>query len=133
MALNIVQGGNSRVKGIAGGTITSGDMLQWSAGTLIAATDGTSCAGVAIKDYSSGETVVAIKGDGATVIRISAASGVDFGMGDKCYVYTATSVDAGSQNNLACGIVVNTDPSEAGNIDMELWTPATTGQYFAHA
>ena len=133
MALNIVQGGNSRIKGISGGTITSGDLLQWSSGTLIAATDGTACAGVAIKDYTSGDDVTAIVGDGNTVIRISAASGVDFAMGDKCYIYTATSIDAGSQNNLACGVVVNADPSEAGNVDMELFTPATTGTYFAHA
>jgi len=133
MALNIVQGGDSRVKGIAGGTISSGDLLQWSSGTLIAATDGTSCAGVAMKSYTSGDAVVAIVGDGETVIRISAASGVDFAMGAKCYIASATTVDAGSSTNLACGIVVNVDPSEAGNVDMCLWTPATTGQYFSHA
>jgi len=133
MALNIVQGGNSRIKGIAGGTITSGDMLQWSSGTLTAATDGTSCAGVAIKDYVSGDAVTAIVGDGNTVIRISAASGVDFAMGAKCYIASVTTIDAGSGTNLACGVVVNADPSEAGNVDMELWTPATTGQYFPHA
>jgi len=133
MAANIVQGGDSRIKALAGGTITSGDMLKWSSGTLVAATDGTAVAGVAIKGYTSGQTVTAIVGDGETVIRMTAASGVDFATGAKCYVATATTVDAGSATNLCCGVVVNVDPSEAGKFDMVLWTPDSTGQYFAHA
>lgn len=133
MAKVIVTGGDSKIEMPAGGTITSGTMLQISAGTLIAATDGTSCAGIALETYASGDTAVAIVGDGQTQVRLAAASGFDPAPGDKLYIASATTVDGGSSTNLCCGVCVNSDPSEAGVVEFVLWTPATTGQYFAHA
>jgi len=108
-------------------------LCQISSGTAIAATDGTACAGVALEDYASGDTAVLIVGDGTTQVRLAAASGYDPAPGDKVYVASSTTVDGGSQNNLCCGVIVNTDPSEAGVVEFVLWTPATTGQYTAHA
>lgn len=133
MANVIVTGGDSRIEMPAGGSITSGTMLKISSGTLVAATDGTSCAGIALEDYSSGQTAVAIVGDGQTVVRLAAASGYDPAPGALVYIASSTTVDGGSSTNLACGCVVNTDPSEAGVCEFVLWTPATTGQYFVHA
>lgn len=129
MAANIVQGGEHRITGIAGGSITGGTMVYWSSGTLVAATDGVSIAGIALDDYETDDIVVVIKAP--AVVRIAAATGVDFATGAVCYVATASTVDAGSQNNYSCGRVVNVDPSEAGDLEMELHTD-DSGQ-FKHA
>lgn len=129
MATNIVTGGENRFEGIAGGTVTGGTMVQWSSGTIIAASDGCSICGIAVDDATTGETVVVI--GPPAVVRLTAASGVDFAPGDECYVASSSTVDGGSQSNLSCGRVVNVDPSEAGTLEIELHTE-DSGQ-FTHA
>jgi len=56
-------------------------MLKWSSNTLVAATDGTACAGIALNSATTGEAVVAIVGDGNTTVRLNAASGFDPNVG----------------------------------------------------
>lgn len=129
MASNIISGGERRFEALAGGSITSGNMVKWSSNTIVAATDGCNVAGIALESYSSGQTVVVIKAP--AVVRLTLASGVDLATGDVVYAASATTVDAGSQNNNSCGRIVNFNPSTAGSVDVQLHTDDS--QWTTHA
>lgn len=130
MAANIIHGGDNRFTGTAGtGGATSGEMVMWSSGTIVAATDGSAICGIALNTASAGETVTVI--DAPAVVRLTAASGVNFAPGDKAYVATSTTLDAGSTGNKSAGIIVNTDPASGGVLELSL-TTEQSGQ-FTHA
>jgi len=126
MAINIVHGGENRFTGTAGsGGVTSGDMVTWSSGTLIKAGDGTAICGIALNTAAQYATVTVI--DAPAVVRINAASGVNFGPGDFAYVASVTTLDAGSSTNKSAGVIVNTDPAEASVCEVSI-TTVSSGQ-----
>lgn len=127
MANNIYKDGDTccRYKGTIGtGGVTKGDFVKVSSNTIVAATDGTDCAGVALATYAANETGVVIYGP--IIVKTTAATGVNLGLLDVCYLASATTVDAGSQNNKSCGRVVESDPATAGTVYMVLHTPGLT-------
>ena len=127
MANNIHTTGNTcfRFRGIVGtGGVTKGTLVKISSNTIVAASDGCEVAGVALSTYASGD--IGVFAYGPIVIRIAAASGVNFAHLAECYVATASTVDAGAQGNKTCGRVVYDDPATAGTVYMLLHTPALT-------
>ena len=127
MANNIYKSGGTcfRYKALVGtGGVTKGQFVIVSSNTVVAATDGSACAGVALTTAASGAYVEVIYGP--VIIKTTAASGVNFGHLDVCYIATATTVDTGATTNKSCGRVVETDPATAGTVYMLLHTPGLT-------
>lgn len=124
MAINIVSGGDHRFQAPAGGSISSGSMVKWSSNTIVDATDGAAICGIALTDASSGEYLTIV--EEPVVVRLTAASQVNFAIGAVAYVASATTIDAGSQSNISCGVIVNTDPASAGECEVDLQTSNQT-------
>lgn len=121
----VISGGANRYEAIAGsGGVTAGTFVKWSSNTIVAATDGTGIAGMALNTAVAGAQVTVVAYP--AVVRTTAASGVNFAPGDSAYIATTTTVDAGSQGNTPCGIVVNTDPATAGAVDLLIQTSDLT-------
>lgn len=136
MAINIISGGDNRFEAPAGGTFSAGDPLKWSSNTLVVCTDGVQPCGWAVNDGSAAEAATGVNSVAViepAVIRITAASGVNFAPGDACYIASATTVDTGSQGNYRCGNVVNTNPSTAGEVEMEILCSHDAAKGAAHA
>ena len=133
MAVNIVNGGEHRIELPAGGTFSAGDFLKISSNTVVVCTDGVQPCGIALNDGASTDTKNAVVILAPAVVRVTAGTGVNFAPGDACYVQSAQVVDTGSQGNYPCGYVVNTDPSTAGEVVMDLLCSYTAAEGTAHA
>jgi len=105
-----------------GGTaLSEGDMVVLSSGALAEVADDctTGIVGICAEDIAaSSYGTVYISG----VFKGTAASGVNFAIGDKVYAAGADTLDAGSQNDVCVGKVVHTDPSAGGTVYFELWS-----------
>jgi hypothetical protein len=136
MAITIVSDGDVRHQAPAGGTFSAGDFLKWSSNTLVVCTDGVQPCGIALNDGSAAEAATGVDSVYVVmpcVVRVTAASGVNFNYGDTCYVSAAQEIDAGTQGNYRCGSVVNTNPATAGEVEMELYCSNTATEGTAHA
>ena len=134
--IKIVSGGDNRIELPAGGTFSAGNPLMLSSNTVVVCTDGLQPVGWALNDGSAAEAATGVNSVvilAPAVIRITAASGVNFAPGDACYIASATTIDAGSQGNYRCGNVVNTDPSTAGEVEMDILTSYDAASGAAHA
>ena len=106
----------------AGSTaISEGDMVTLSGGALVAVADANTvgAVGVAAEDIAANEYGTVYT---AGVFTGSAASGVDFGLGDKVYTASANTLDAGSTGDVAVGKVVYADPASGGTVYFSLWS-----------
>jgi hypothetical protein len=127
MANNIHNTGDTcfRFRATVGtGGVTKGHMVKISSNTIVAATDGAGIAGVALGTYADG--AIGVFAYGPIVVKMTAASGVNFGHLDTCYVATSSTIDAGAQGNTSCGRVVYDDPATAGTVYMLLHTAGLT-------
>ena len=134
--INVISGGDNRGELPAGGTFSSGDPLMISANTLVVCTDGIQPCGWALCDGSAAEAATGVNSayvKAPAVIRINAASGVNFAPGDAAYIASATTIDAGSQGNYSCGNVINTDPATAGEVELDIRTSYAGSDGPAHA
>ena len=105
----------------AGGAVTKGNLVEWSAGDFKNITDGAMCAGVAIGTGAAAETVTIDRT--ACIIDVKAGAGVALAQGAKCYSagsmasYQGKSypvVDAGSPGSISVGVVWEADITTAG-------------------
>ena len=106
----------------AGSTaISEGDMVTLASGLLTAVADANTvgAVGVAAEDIAANSYGNVYT---AGVFSGSAASGVDFALGDKVYTASASTLDAGSTSDVAVGKVVYSDPSAGGTVYFSLWS-----------
>ena len=101
--------------------ISEGDLVTLSGGLLVAVADANTvgAVGVAAEDIAASEYGTVYT---AGVFTGSAASGVDFALGDKVYTASASTLDAGSTGDVAVGKVVYVDPSAGGTVHFSLWS-----------
>lgn len=136
MAINIVSGGDNRFTAPAGGTFSAGDPLKWSSNTLVVCTDGVQPCGWALNDGTAAEAATGVWSVAVMAparIKINAASGVNFTVGDAAYIASATTIDAGSQGNYRCGTIVETEPTTAGECIIDILTSHDGASGAAHA
>lgn len=120
----VVSGGEHRFQAPAGGTISAGTFVKWSTGTIVDATDGAAIAGLAITDATAGEYITVV--EEPVVVETGTAAQVDLTIGDVAYIASTTTVDAGAQGNISCGVVVNHEPTSAGRVQLDLHTSNQT-------
>jgi len=101
--------------------LQAGEMVTLSSNTLAEVADSNTvgAVGICAQDIaaSSYGTVYV-----AGMFKGSAASGVNFALGDAVYNASASTLDAGTAGDVPVGKVVHTDPAEAGTVWFELWS-----------
>jgi len=115
-----------------GGTaLNEGDMVVISSGTLAEVADSctTGVVGICAEDIAANAYGTVYT---SGVFKGTAASGVDFAIGDKVYAAGADTLDTGSSNDVAVGRVVHVDPSSGGTVYFELLS-IINGDITAHA
>lgn len=93
------------------GAVAAGDMVKFGTNGITVAGDGDTVYGVAMSDGAVGETIAVWRGPGT--IKVTAASGVNFAVGDRVYAAASGEVDTGSTGNISIGQVVDADPATA--------------------
>lgn len=96
-------------------TIAVGDALKYGANGVTPAGDGDQVDGFAATAGSTGSYVTVLRGS----MRVigSAATGVNFAVGDQVYLDASGKLDTGSIGNVSLGTVVGTDPETAGFVE----------------
>jgi len=111
--------------------LSEGDMVYIDSNGLLAEVadnNTTGAVGVCCEDIAAGEYGwVYIDG----IFKGQAASGVDFSIGDPVYTASASTLDAGSTNDVPVGVVVHTDPSSGGTVYFRLWSQLVGNSAFA--
>lgn len=121
-----------RVPFVNGGTaLYEGDMATITSNVLAEVADNNTVgvAGICAEDIPANATGVIYTGG---QFEGSAATGTDFGLGAKVYNASASTLDAGSQNDVPAGKVLPPDPSSGGTVRFELWS-ILRGDVDAHA
>lgn len=98
-------------------TITARDFVKidQTGHGVLSAGNGANLYGIARTTALAGKTleVEIPRGD---IYEVTAATAVDFDMGDDVYLASATTVDAGSTSDIAIGKVVDKNPASAGKV-----------------
>ena len=110
------------------GAVSAGDPVKLGTNGVAPAGDGDTMFGIAISDGAVGETIAIWRGPGT--FKGTAASGVDFAVGDRVYLAASGELDTGSTGNASCGVVVDADPATAStNVHVDFDPQGT----FTHA
>lgn len=93
------------------GAVTAGDPVKLGTNGITVAGNGDDMFGIAMSDGAIGETIAVWRGHGT--FKATAASGVNFAVGDRVYLAASGEIDAGTTGDNSCGIVVDADPATA--------------------
>ena len=102
--------------------VSVGDPVKRGSNGIEPAGDGDTMFGIAISDGAVGETIAVWRGSGT--FKATAATGVNFSVGDQVYLAASGEIDTGATGNKSCGVVVDEDPDTASDnvhVDFDPW------------
>jgi len=120
----IIDDWGHHVKFVNGSTaVEEGDIVYISSNVLVEGADSCTAGvvGIAAEDIAASGTGVVYT---AGLFEGTADTGVNFDVGDKVYLASASKLDAGSSSDKPVGMVVEADPASAGTVQFLLWSTA---------
>ncbi|MFA5054399.1 MAG: DUF2190 family protein [Parcubacteria group bacterium] len=112
------------VKFVNGSTaLEEGDIVYVSSNVLVEGADSCTSGvlGVVASDADASEIVTVLT---AGIFEADAATSTNFGFGDKVYLASASTLDAGTSGDKPVGYVTEADPADGGWVQFVLWSVA---------